>query len=124
MTFFKKNKKEEAEKPIEEKKEKKSAPAVSPAFSAPKSVLIRQRVTEKATEKSMNDNVYVFEVQNDATKKEILSEVKSVYNVSPTKIAISKIPSKSKFIRGKWGRTAHGKKAYVYLKKGDKIDIT
>jgi ribosomal protein L23 len=33
------------------------------------------------------------------------------------------LPTKKKFFRGHWGVRGGGKKAYVYLKKGDKIDI-
>jgi ribosomal protein L23 len=32
------------------------------------------------------------------------------------------IPKKNVFVRGKWGTKGGGKKAYVYLKKGDKIE--
>lgn len=88
------------------------------------SVLIQPRITEKATIQS-EKGVYVFEVNKNSTKKEIGSAIKHYYNVTPIKINIIKIPEKkiSSKIRGRKGIKRGGKKAYVYLKKGDKIEI-
>jgi ribosomal protein L23 len=33
------------------------------------------------------------------------------------------MPGKKVFVRGKAGQQARGKKAYVHLKKGDKIEL-
>ena len=81
-------------------------------------------MTEKATMQAEN-GVYVFEVAVNATKKEIGSAVKHYYNVTPIKVNIVKIPSKKVSSRTtrKKGVKAGGKKAYVFLKKGDKIEI-
>lgn len=88
------------------------------------SVLIQPRITEKATIQSEN-GVYVFEVNKNATKKEIGSAVKYYYKVNPLKVNIIKIPEKKivSRTRGRKGVKPSGKKAYVYLKKGDKIEI-
>lgn len=88
------------------------------------SVLKQPRITEKATIKAEN-GVYVFEVNVNATKKEIGSAVMHYYKVVPVKVNIVKIPAKKIFSRakGKKGVKAGGKKAYVYLKKGDKIEV-
>ncbi|TSC66840.1 MAG: large subunit ribosomal protein L23 [Parcubacteria group bacterium Gr01-1014_73] len=85
--------------------------------------IIRPRVTEKATTVAELGNVYVFEVEKDANKKEIATNIKNLYGVSPIKINVVKIPRKQVFVRGKKGFKAGGKKAYVYLKKGEKIEI-
>ena len=87
-------------------------------------VLVQPRITEKATVKA-ETGVYVFEVATNATKKEIGSAVKHYYNVTPVKVNIVKIPSKKVSSRTtrKKGVKAGGKKAYVFLKKGDKIEI-
>ena len=87
-------------------------------------VLIQPRITEKATYKA-ETGVYVFEVATNATKKEIGSAVKYYYNVTPVKVNIVKIPSKKITSRTtrKTGTKSGGKKAYVFLKKGDKIEI-
>jgi large subunit ribosomal protein L23 len=86
------------------------------------SVLKKPRVTEKASLSAAN-NVYVFEVAVEASKKTIAHAVREIYKVSPIKVATSKIPRRKVFIRGKKGFRKGGKKAYVYLKQGDTIEI-
>lgn len=85
-------------------------------------VLLAPRVTEKAAYQASEKNVYVFEVTKDATKKSIAASVKDAFKVTPEKIHMVRIPSKTVFVRGKKGVKSGGKKAYVYLKKGDKIE--
>lgn len=85
--------------------------------------IIRPRVTEKATTLAERNGVYVFEIEKDANKKTIAAAINNLYKVSPVKINIVKIPRKQVFVRGKKGFKAGGKKAYVYLKKGEKIEI-
>lgn len=87
------------------------------------SVLISPRMTEKAVLAKEKKNVYVFDVFTGATKKQVSASIKADYKVTPLKVNLAKVASKSKFFRGKWGTKSGGKKAYVYLKKGDKIDI-
>jgi large subunit ribosomal protein L23 len=86
------------------------------------SVIVRPRVTEKAT-MSAENGVYVFEVSKDSTKTKIIKAISVMYKVVPVKVRIVSLPAKSVFIRGKWGEKSPVKKAYVYLKKGDKIEI-
>ncbi len=85
-------------------------------------ILVRPRVTEKATISAEN-NVYVFDVAIDANKIQIKEAIKNLYNVTPVKVNITQIPAKKIIYRGKKGVKKRGKKAYVFLKKGDKIDI-
>ncbi len=85
-------------------------------------VLVRPRITEKASLKAEN-GVYTFDVAQTATKKAISLAVRELYNVNPQKVAIVAVPSKKIFIRGKWGVKKAGKKAYVYLKKGETIEF-
>ena len=89
------------------------------------SVLRHPRVTEKATLQSEN-SVYVFDVSSRATKKDVAEAVEALYKVTPRKINIAKVPSKRIRMRkqqNKYGIKSGGKKAYVYVKKGDTIDI-
>ena len=88
-----------------------------------KNVLLRPRITEKAAISADKNNVYVFEVTPKATKKSIAASVKASYKVTPIKVRTANIPDKAVFIRGKKGVKRGGKKAYVYLKKGDKIEL-
>lgn len=102
----------------------KKAVAKVAASSSLAHILVQPRITEKATVQAEN-GVYVFEVNTSATKKEIGSAVKHYYNVTPVKVNIIKIPSKQVSSRTtrKKGISAGGKKAYVFLKEGDKIEI-
>lgn len=84
-------------------------------------ILLRPRVTEKASF-VVAKNIYTFEIAPKATKKQVASAVEAFYKVSPLKVNIAKNPAKVVFIRGKKGQKAGVKKAYVYLKKGDKLE--
>jgi ribosomal protein L23 len=88
------------------------------------STLLHARITEKATENA-GLSVYTFDVSPSATKRGILQAVKKIYGVTPRKIAIVRVPSKNvrSMRTGKRGVKSGGKKAYVYLKKGETITI-
>lgn len=89
----------------------------------PNNVLLRPRITEKAVLAADKSRVYVFEVAKNATKKSISASVRDIYKVNPVKVRVAAIPSKQVFVRGKKGVKSGGKKAYVYLKAGDKIEL-
>lgn len=93
------------------KTEKKAKPDILP------------RMTEKAALGADKSGVYVFNVAKDATKKSIVGEVKKLYKVTPVRVRLLAVPTKTRYIRGAWGNKGGGKKAYVYLKKGDKIEM-
>ncbi|NLE07367.1 MAG: 50S ribosomal protein L23 [Parcubacteria group bacterium] len=84
-------------------------------------VLLRPRITEKANF-AAESNVHTFEISTSATKKQVLEAVKAFYKVTPVKVNIVKNPAKTVFVRGKKGVKSGVKKAYVYLKKGDKLE--
>jgi large subunit ribosomal protein L23 len=86
-------------------------------------VLIRPRVTEKAALSADKSGVYVFEVTKDATKKAVIASIRDAYKVTPVNIHLVAIPKKKTFVRGRAGSKGGGKKAYVELAKGDKIEI-
>ncbi|MEK7642221.1 MAG: 50S ribosomal protein L23 [Patescibacteria group bacterium] len=83
--------------------------------------LVRPRITEKANILA-EKNIHTFEVEPKATKLQIKNAIKAFYSVSPLKITIAKNPVKKVFVRGKKGNKSGVKKAYVYLKKGDKLE--
>jgi large subunit ribosomal protein L23 len=83
--------------------------------------LIRPRITEKAN-LLMTENIHTFEVAPLATKNQVSEAVKAYYKVTPIKVRMVRNPNKKVFIRGKKGIKAGVKKAYVYLKKGDKME--
>lgn len=85
-------------------------------------VVVRPRITEKATQVADN-NVYTFNIDVSATKTQVKEAIKALYKVTPVKINIVNIRARKVFIRGKRGTEAGGRKAYVFLKKGDKIEL-
>jgi len=89
------------------------------------SVLKKPRITEKGAVISGTSNVYPFDISEKATKTEIKEAIKMIYKVTPIKVAVVTIPAKSVRSRrnGKMGTKGGGRKAYVYLKKGDKIEF-
>ncbi len=87
-------------------------------------IILSPRITEKGARLS-EKGVYVFNVAQDATKHTIAAAVQAIYKVTPREVRIARVPSKQVFTRGtnRWGKTSAGKKAYVYLKSGDKIEL-
>ncbi len=85
-------------------------------------VLRSPRITEKSTALSER-GAYVFIVDSGATKSTVKESFVAKYKVSPIKINIVNLPSKKTFKRGIRGSRPGVKKAIVYLKTGDKIEI-
>ncbi len=85
--------------------------------------ILRPRITEKAGIMSESLNVYTFEVSKNSTKHTIANDIKTLYKVIPTKVSIINLPARNVVVRGKRGTQSAVKKALVYLKKGDKINI-
>lgn len=123
-----------SKKNTEDKPEAKAPKAVKKsAKAAPKSegnahrrdvshVLRHPRITEKASILS-EGSVYVFDVDTRANKRDVMDAVRFYYKAEPVRIHMVKVPSKNVFIRGKRGVKSGGKKAYVYLKKGETIEV-
>jgi large subunit ribosomal protein L23 len=86
-------------------------------------VIIRPRITEKSGLAIESSNIYTFEVKKHATKQSIAKAIKNMYKVTPIKVRTVHLPAKAVFVRGKHGVQSSIKKALVYLKKGDKIEI-
>ena len=85
-------------------------------------LIIAPRVTEKASLQS-NANAYTFVVTKNATKHNLLEEIKKDHKVTPTAINIINLPARKVFVRGKIGTQSGIKKAVVFLKKGDTIKL-
>ena len=87
-------------------------------------VLVRPRITEKAA-LLLEKNVYTFEVTKSATKHEVRDAVKQLYKVTPIAIRIvNQEPRHYKSLaRGRSVMDKGLRKAYVYLKKGDSINL-
>lgn len=78
------------------------------------------RVTEKSALKAEH-GAYTFNVMNEANKNEIKKAIKMLYGVTPIKVTVTQIAKKVVTRRGVTGVKSGGKKAVVYLKKGEKI---
>ena len=74
-----------------------------------KKIILGPRITEKAVIGADKGGVYTFNVTESANKHTIAAAIKSAYKVTPEKVRVI--------------NTDGDKKAYVYLKKGDRIDL-
>lgn len=93
-------------------------------FKSTGTIVISPRITEKGAYLSAV-GAYVFNVGRDANKREIADAIRTLYKVTPRKVNIVTVPRKRVMTRGtnRKGKTAGTKKAYVYLKKGETIEI-
>ncbi|OGI83778.1 50S ribosomal protein L23 [Candidatus Nomurabacteria bacterium RIFCSPLOWO2_01_FULL_36_10b] len=85
-------------------------------------VYLEPRLTEKAAHISTY-NVYTFNVASKANKIDIMKAVKEKFKVTPIRVNIVVNKPKASYIRGRIGTRGGGKKAMVYLKKGDTINF-
>lgn len=87
-------------------------------------ILLKPRITEKAAHMTAID-AYTFDISPRATKEDVAKAIQAVYSVKPKKIAIVKTMGKKVRLRNRrgFGARSASKKAYVYLKKGDRIEF-
>jgi large subunit ribosomal protein L23 len=90
----------------------------------PGTIVTNPRITEKGAYLA-EMGCYVFDVAKDANKQQIAEAIKTVFKVVPRKVRVAAVPGKMRATRGtnRKGVSASGKKAYVYLKSGDKIEL-
>jgi large subunit ribosomal protein L23 len=89
-------------------------------------VIRNPRITEKGAILATDKRIYVFDIANDATKTDVKAAIEQIYKVSPKKVTVAQVPDKKVRVRGhrrKTGVKSGGKKAYVFLKDGDKIEF-
>ncbi len=87
-------------------------------------VIKRPLITEKATELSDTQNVYVFQVDRRANRIQVKQAIERIYNVHVVDVRLLNMKPK----RGRWGRRvvvrkSAWKKAYVRLQEGDSIQL-
>lgn len=85
-------------------------------------IIVRPLVTEKGSILRMN-NSYVFSVLIGTNKIEIKTAVEKLFNVKVEKINTINVKPKIRRLGRSIGRTSNWKKAYVKLKKDQKIDL-
>jgi len=84
--------------------------------------ILGPRITEKSAY-AAEKNTFVFNVAPDANKIQIKQAIKTLYKVTPTAVNIVVAKPRKVVFRGNRGTQSGYKKAYVTLKKGDKIEI-
>jgi len=85
-------------------------------------IIKNPRITEKSIYAG-EQNVYTFDVSSGANKTEIKKAIFALFKVKPTKVNVLSIPRKNIMSKGKAGVKGGGRKALVYLKKEDKIEL-
>jgi large subunit ribosomal protein L23 len=87
----------------------------------PEQIIIEPVITEKAVgERALSR--YVFKVHPEATKIGIAQAVGKLFKVKVLAVNTSRVRPKRRIMGRSVGRTAHWKKAYVTLQKGQKIE--
>lgn len=89
---------------------------------------LRPKMSEKTYELAQSKNVYVFVVPSNANKHTVKQAVESQFKVTVEDVNVLNQKGKAKQTTRKRsrpiaGRQSDAKKAYVMLKKGDKIPI-
>jgi len=84
-------------------------------------VLRRPLITEKSTSLKDTQRTLGFEVHRDATKPEIKKAVEALFGVKVQEVRVANVHGKVKRQGRYVGRRPDWKKAYVVLKKGEKM---
>jgi large subunit ribosomal protein L23 len=85
-------------------------------------IIIEPVLTEKSNTQRESKK-YVFKVNQNANKIQIMNAIKALYSVHPVKCNIVNVKPKPKRQRSRIGMTAAWKKAIVTIKKDENITI-
>ncbi|MDO8555520.1 MAG: 50S ribosomal protein L23 [bacterium] len=86
-------------------------------------VFLSPHITEKTAIMAEGNNVYAFRVSPRVNKITAERAFRELYGFNPLKVRILNMPSKKRIVRGRVGMKSGFKKALIYLKKGDKIEL-
>jgi large subunit ribosomal protein L23 len=84
-------------------------------------VIRRPLLTEKSTLLKESQHTLVFEVHRDATKPEIKKAVETLFDTKVAGVRVARVHGKVKRQGRHAGRRPDWKKAFVVLKKGEKM---
>jgi large subunit ribosomal protein L23 len=84
-------------------------------------VIRRPLLTEKSTLLKESQHTLVFEVHRDATKPEIKKAVEALFDTKVAGVRVARVHGKVKRQGRYSGRRPDWKKAFVVLKKGEKM---
>ena len=88
------------------------------------SIIVAPRVSEKATARADLENQHVFSVLKNATKPEIKKAVELMFEVKVKSVKVINMQGKLTRIGRTFGKRKDWKKAYVFLKEGNQIDLS
>ena len=104
-------------------KDKKSSKKIAKKGSLfANTILVRPVVTERATDLG-TQNQYVFEVASRANRIEVRKAIQATYGVDPVKVNIINVQGKGIRYGRTEGNTKSWKKAIIFLREGDKIEL-
>jgi large subunit ribosomal protein L23 len=86
-------------------------------------ILIKAMISEKATARQEQQNCYVFKIALDSNKMQVKQAVEKAFDVKVRNVSIARMKGKAKRLGRFEGRRSDWKKAYVWLKEGDKIEL-
>jgi large subunit ribosomal protein L23 len=86
-----------------------------------KNIIKKPIITEKIRQMKAVKNVYAFAVDVKANKAEIKKAVESMFNVKVEKVNTLILQGKKRRLGIRTGEKSDWKKAFVYLKKDNKI---
>jgi large subunit ribosomal protein L23 len=86
-------------------------------------ILLRALISEKATNRQENQNCYVFRVAMNANKLQIKQSVEKAFDVKVKNVTVANVKGKSKKLGRFEGKRSNWKKAYVWLKEGEGIEL-
>jgi len=88
------------------------------------SVIEAPIISEKSTIAAEKNRQFVFKVQKQASKKQVISAVEVMFNVEVESVQVLNIKGKEKKFGRSLGRRSDWKKAYVKLKLGYDIEFS
>ena len=86
-------------------------------------ILVQAMISEKATGLQEEQNCYVFKVAITSNKLQIRQAVEIAFNVKVEKVSVARVKGKTKRLGRFQGKRSDWKKAFVWLKEGDKIEL-
>jgi large subunit ribosomal protein L23 len=89
----------------------------------PYQIVLRPLVTEKGFHKAERQNVYAFEVSNQANKDDIRRAVEELFDVTVLRVNTQNRKGKPRRTRNRLGYTKAWKKAIVKLHSEDRINF-
>ncbi|MDR2762591.1 MAG: 50S ribosomal protein L23 [Planctomycetaceae bacterium] len=88
----------------------------------PYQIILKPVVTEKGYDYAEHRNIYTFEVNNLANKRQIKEAVEFLFDVKVIDVKTQKRKGKERRVRHKYGETKPIKRALVRLSDDDRIN--